>query len=510
MRLSASFGRTRRQVTEVPPAHGLFPLLRGGFVARPASGPLVILPLGLALLQRVRGLWRQAFPQALEMAAPDGATALWRMPSQPGGPPQAHLPAAWRAWLPEQVVSYRDLPRRLWGTTPQAWWALALGYPSPAWAALEAFWRALGLAAEAWEGAEGVRVWAVPHPEGPAEALACSCGYRALQPWAQRQVPLAGKAPPEPLRPVATPGANTIAALTAFLGVSPVQTAKALLLTDASTGDLVFVVVRGDTEVSLPKVQAALDCGPLRPATEEEIRAVGAEPGYASPIGLRGVRVVVDRHIPTSPNLVAGANRPGTHYQGVNYGRDFTAEKVADLVAAHPGDPCPVCGAPLTAQRVIPLAQAGPAAPEPAWTCPGPQGQALPVLWAPFRLDLEGLFTALGATFGHPQGLNWPEALAPFAVHLVALRGGEEAAERLYSALQQAGVGVLYDDRRESPGVKFTDADLIGLPWRVTVSKRSLAQGGAEVRRRASGAEQILPLEAVPAALQAAAQEEVR
>ena len=492
MRLSAWFGRTQRQVPDLPVEHGLYPLVRAGYAVYKAGGEGLLLPLGVRLLERVLAAWQAVFPDGLSLDFPQGSAVLWRVPAFPAGPALDDLPPIWADWLGRHILSYRDLPRRLWGREPSGWWALALGHEDP-WEALAAFWRALGLALLPVTAAEDGTAWVWLHPQGDAEVLTCTaCDYRALQPWAARQRPKPPEEPLQPLEAVSTPGANTIQALADFLHIGAERTAKAVFLTDTASGDLIFAVVRGDMEVSLPKVQAVLGCGPLRPATPEEIRAVGAEPGYASPVGVEGARVIVDSLIPRTPNLVAGANRPDTHYRGVNYGRDFLAQAVADLVPAQEGDPCPCCGAPLAAQRAVFVAQAAPPRPDAEMTYRTQEGKPAPLVWAPFRLSLWGLLTALGGTHRDEQGLRWPASLAPFAVHLIALRGGEEVANQLYAALRAAGVSVLFDDRRESPGVKFTDADLLGLPWRVTASKRSLAQGGVEVRRRADGATQIL------------------
>lgn len=506
MRWSQHFGSSLRRVHAVPETHGAYPLLRAGYAAwAPGEGRWALWPLGERLACRVFETWQRALAPAEDITAPGGASDFWRLPALWGSPAQAALPPLWARWLALQVTSYRHLPCTLLSREASAWWALRLApaaTPDP-WAPMEHFWQALGLhQVLRLAGAGETQVWAWPHPQGEAEALTCTCGYAALQPWAARAKSPAPPEAPQPLQPVATPGANTIRALAAQLAIPPSRTAKAVFLTDQDAGDLIFAVVRGDMEVSLPKVRAALGTGPLRPATEAEIRAVGAEPGYASPIGVQGARVIVDTLIPQSPNLVAGANRPETHFLGVNYGRDFQAEAVADIVAAHPGDPCPRCGHPLTPQHVWPLAQEAPLRPDAQVAFRTSEGQPAPLFFSPLRVDPWHLLVALATVHRDAQGLRWPVALAPYLVHLVALRGGEEAAEALYRALQEAGVTVFYDDRAESPGVKFTDADLLGLPLRLTVGKRSLRQGGVEVRQRASGEQHLLPLDQVVAWVQ--------
>ncbi len=510
MRLTQNFGRSLREVHEVPPTHGAYGLLRAGYAARHGRTLWALWPLGRRLLDHVASKWRLVWEGALTVHAPGMAMTFWAG-NDPGDPVRKTLPPAWRDWLGVQISSYRDLPRTLLSWGEEAWGALRLAPAAEAspWAMpLDRFWDQLGLG-PVWElqGAPGAWVWAWPHEHGPAEALTCACGYGALQPWAARTKPQPPEEAPQPLQAVATPGANTIRDLAVYLHISPSRTAKAVFLTDTADGTLIFAVVRGDMEVSLPKVRAALGCGPLRPATADEIRAVGAEPGFASPVGVKGARVVVDDLIPHAPNLVAGANRPDTHYTGVNYGRDFTAEVVADIVPAQAGDPCPRCGEPLQAHPVLPLAWGAVPRPDPEVGFRTQEGKTAPLVWAPLTLDLWALLVALAGTHRDEAGLAWPWDLAPWPVHLIALRGGEEAAEGVYVALQEAGIGVLFDDRKESPGVKFTDADLIGLPLRITVGKRSLERGGAEVRWRRTGAQQVVPLDEVVAVVQRALQE---
>jgi len=496
MRLRAHFGQTQRQAPRYAPEDGRHWLVRAAYWHL-FNDERWWLPLGARLRERLEAHLRAALapcePQEVSFP-PDAAER-----------PSAE---ALVALLEAHVPSYRALPRCLVSRAAERWtvWLLA---PDPARAAAEA----AQVEARWSETLQGLGLPLLPEPSleaherltpavGGDEALRCpSCGYAAAQPWAARAKPRPQPEPLQPLTPVATPQATTIQALAEFLGIPERQTAKAVFLrTKEPRPRLVFAVVRGDMQVSLPKLARLLGVADLEPASEEAIRAAGAVPGYASPIGVQGALVVVDDLIPHTPNLVAGANREGYHLTGVNYGRDFQADLVADIVAAQPGDPCPVCGQPLEPfsawavlrTRVLDLAV----------TYLTQEGKTAPLGVAVAEADLASLVAALAEHTRAEDGLAWPPALAPYDVHLIALRGGEEAAEALYADLQRAGLAVLYDDRKASPGVKFTDADLIGLPWRVTVGKRSLKQGGAEVKPR-QGEAQIWPLEAVPARLQA-------
>ncbi|MDX1401873.1 MAG: proline--tRNA ligase, partial [Kiloniellales bacterium] len=187
------------------------------------------------------------------------------------------------------------------------------------------------------------------------------CGYKANRQIANFQKTPGPQEETLPTEPVETPGAKTIDALAEFLGIPTSKTAKAIFMVATIAGEdgsedadqFVFVVVRGDTDLNETKLAHVLEAKNLRPARDDEIIRAGAVPGYASPVGLDGVLVVVDDLIPESPNLVAGANREGFHTRNVNYGRDYQADIVADIAAAREGDPCPVCGEPLRMSRGI-------------------------------------------------------------------------------------------------------------------------------------------------------------
>jgi prolyl-tRNA synthetase len=265
----------------------------------------------------------------------------------------------------------------------------------------------------------------------------------------------------------------------------------------------VFAVVRGDMELNETKLAAAVKARALRPATEEEIRAVGAEPGYASPVGLSGVLVVVDEQVTRAANLVSGANEVGYHLRNVNYGRDYTAQIVTDLAAVREGDGCPNCGQPLRASRgvevgnIFQLGERYTRALGATYTTAS--GEEQPVIMGSYGIGVTRLLACVAEEHRDERGLRWPVTVAPYPVHLIRLVGKNptpqtaEAADALYEALTAAGLEPLYDDRDESPGVKFNDADLIGLPIRITVGDRSLAAGGVEVKRRDSDEKRIVP-----------------
>ncbi len=361
-------------------------------------------------------------------------------------------------------------------------------------------------------------------PIGEDTLILCdACGYTANRQVARFQKPPAAPEEPKPIEKVRTPACKSIEDLANFLGVPKARTAKAVFfmaaIPDGETvaEKFIFAIIRGDMDLNETKLANAVGARDLRPATEDEIRAIGAEPGFASPVGLRPqssqALIVVDDSIPTSPNLVAGANEADYHLLNTNYGRDYVADLVADLAAAEEGAACPECGGPLRAARGVEVGnifQLGTRYSE-ALGCTflDRDGQQKPVIMGSYGIGVGRLLACIAEEHHDEHGLIWPVTVAPFQVHLVLLRGkgtpqAEEVATKLYADLQKAGIEVLYDDRDESPGVKFNDADLIGLPVRLTVSERALTQGGVEMKLRSKPDKVIVPLDAAVASVRAA------
>jgi prolyl-tRNA synthetase len=342
-------------------------------------------------------------------------------------------------------------------------------------------------------GGHGSHEYMLETPAGEDTLLLCPNGNYA----ANREVATTTRVLPDeaplPMEAVATPDATTIDAVARYLGVGPERTLKAVFY-DAG-GQLVFVAIRGDVQVNEVKLATLLDVPALRPADEALIRASGAVPGYASPVGLQDVLVVADLSAAT-PNLVGGANRDGYHLRNVNLGRDYSATHVADIALAAAGEPCPVCGAPLGETRGIEVGNIF----KLGTTYSGPLGANYldehdvehPIIMGSYGFGVTRMLASIAEAHHDERGLRWPASVAPFDVQLVVL-GGDEAvrtpAEALYAELQAAGVETLYDERNESAGVKFADADLLGMPLRATVSARSLKAGGVELKRRADGPE---------------------
>jgi prolyl-tRNA synthetase len=350
-------------------------------------------------------------------------------------------------------------------------------------------------------------------PVGEDTMLICDkCGYSANRQIAEMQKEKAVDEKPKKLKKVATPDAKTIIDLAELLEVPEHKTAKAVFMMavihdqEGEKEKLVFAIVRGDMDLNETKLLNAVDAKGLRPAEESEIAGSGAVPGYASPVGLKNILVVVDDLVPESPNLVAGANEEGFHLMNVNYGRDFIADVVADIVSARDGDACPKCGSPLKALRGV---EVGNIFKLGTWyseavgaTFQDAEGKEKPVVMGSYGIGSGRLLASVAEEYNDEYGLIMPITIAPYEVHLVELVGGkgenekvQRAAEKLYQDLLQAGVEVLFDDRDESPGVKFNDADLIGIPLRLTVGNRALQKGGIEMKIRHESEKKVIPLE---------------
>ena len=346
----------------------------------------------------------------------------------------------------------------------------------------------------------------LPNASGEDTLVRCpGCGYAANVERATFRLPPVASQELETISPVETPACETIADVAAFVGVPPSQTLKAVFYT-RNERELVFLVIRGDLEVNETKLANLLGGGELRAATAEEIRAAGAEPGYASPVGLAhqeaDVMIVADRSIEWGANFVAGANRPGYHLTGVNYPRDFTVSHLADVAQAQQGHLCPHCEGVLVADLAIELGHCFKLGTRYSETVGASyldaEGRERSIVMGSYGIGVGRLVAAVIETHHDEHGIIWPPSLAPFDVHLVKLGTDEEVearAESVYVQLRERGLEVLYDDREESAGVKFADADLIGCPVRVTVSRRSVKAGGAEVKARWEDERQVLPLE---------------
>jgi prolyl-tRNA synthetase len=288
---------------------------------------------------------------------------------------------------------------------------------------------------------------------------------------------------------VETPGVKTCEALAEFLSIDVAATSKAMPVT-IDDGTVVLVLVRGDDRIEPAKLDAALG-RPSRPATDDEIReAFGASGGSLGPVGFKG-EVVADEAL-RHGQFVAGANRDGWHLVGVEAGRDFQP-RFADLRESHEGDTCPVCGGKLqfeTAIEVGHIFKLGTRYSVPLGaTFVDEDGLEKPLVMGSYGIGLARVIASTVEQRHDDNGIIWPASIAPYDVHVVVVKGAEEVGEQAAAALDAAGLDVLLDDRDLRPGEKFADADLIGIPTRITAGKRSLEDGAVDVKDRATGAE---------------------
>jgi len=557
MRLSHLFFATLRDdpADAEMPSHRL--LLRAGYVRQLGSGIYSLLPLGKRVNDRVEQIIREEQnrigAQELEMPVVHPAD-IWRA----SGRYEAIGPELTRfkdrngrdmvlAMTHEEVVgilladivrSYRQLPMQVyhfqtkWRDEPRARGGLIrvrefvmkdayscdrdqagldASYQAQYGAYVRTFGR-LGLKTVAVSSDVGIMGGSQAHefmilnPAGEDVLVLCEhCGYAANRQVASVPKPDPAPEEPAPLEDVPTPGTTTIASLAAFLGVGQDRTAKAAFFVSGD-GRLVTAIVRGDYDVNETKLANIVKAiGGIRPAQVEEIKAAGMSPGYGSPIGAHDTVVVVDDLAARSPNLVAGANREGYHYRNVNVGRDFTPDHIGDITNAREGDACPQCGQGVVLRNGIEVGnifKLGTKFSDAAGaTYLGEDGRQHPIVMGSYGIGVGRNVACVVEEHHDDKGIVWPAEVAPYAAHLVSIGGAKEpqvieVAERLHALAAEAGDRheIIWDDRDESPGVKFTDAELLGMPWILTVSPRSLAAGGIEVTERATGERSTRPI----------------
>jgi prolyl-tRNA synthetase len=309
----------------------------------------------------------------------------------------------------------------------------------------------------------------------------------------------------EALREVYTPGATTIAALCEALDCAPEDTLKSVFY--AAGDELILALIRGDLEVNEVKLRNLLHQD-VRALSKEESAAYGLVAGYAGPVGLTAkARIVVDDSVVDAGGLISGANRVDYHLADVTYGRDYQAEMTSDIAVATPGMACARCGSPLEERRGIEAANIFKLGTRYSDTMNAryldERGASQPFIMGCYGLGITRALACILEQHHDADGILWPRSVAPYQYHLLSAGTDEaicQAAEAVYAALGEQDT--LYDDRTLSAGVKLKDADLLGMPLRITVSARSLAAGGAELRLRATGEARIAPLDKVAAAAQ--------
>jgi len=352
------------------------------------------------------------------------------------------------------------------------------------------------------------------NPAGEDVLVLCeSCDYAANRQVAPSTIAAPAAEALLPMEEVHTPNTTTIDSLAQFLGVPTSRTAKAFFVVTGD-GQFVVAIVRGDCDVNETKLVNAIKAkGGIRPAQIEEITSRGMQAGYGSPIGARDALVVVDSLVAASANLVAGANKVGYHRRNTNVGRDYTADITADIASVREGDACPECGKPVILRNGIEIGNIFKLGTKYTKALGaeylGEDGERHPIVMGSYGIGLGRNLACVVEAHHDEKGIVWPAEVAPYPAHLVAIGANKdpkvtETAEALYALAKAAGPNreILFDDRNDSPGVKFTDAELLGMPWILTVSPRSLAAGGVEVTERATGARSVVPLDAVTAFLE--------
>ena len=336
---------------------------------------------------------------------------------------------------------------------------------------------------------------------GEDKIIFCNgCNYRANAEVAVMQKPQIDNGEPEPIEELDTPGQTTIEDVANYLSVEKKQTLKAVFYsTDES---LIFAAIRGDIEVNETKLKNAVGATDLWFSTDEELQRYGLVAGYASPIDVKGVKVVIDDSVASTTNLVAGANKPGYHLKNMNFPRDFKADIVTDISMAREGMSCVHCGGKLTEKRGIEVGNIFKLGTKYSETMNATylsqKGRPELLFLGCYGIGLGRLLASIVETNHDKDGIIWPPTVAPYQIHLMYIGKGDEVRQRtesLYTHLRAQGYEVLYDDRQESPGVKFKEADLLGMPVRFTISQRTLETNSVEVKHRTEQEKDLVKLD---------------
>ncbi|MBI2965315.1 MAG: proline--tRNA ligase [Chloroflexi bacterium] len=541
MRATKYFGKTLRDAPAEAETVSHRLLLRAGMVQQLAAGIYSYLPLGWRSLNKISTIIREEMNRAggLEVRMPvTQPRELWEESGRADTfvPPLAQFEdrrgrmlvlaptheEAVTAMARANIRSYRDLPVTLYqiqtkfrdeprpraGLLRVREFEMKDAYSFDADVeGLDTSFNAMADAYHRIFGRCGLQVVMVEADSGPiggkdsnefvllAESgedtiLICDkCGYAANSEKASSRKGQSPVEAPLPVETIHTPGIRTIDALAKSLGIPASRTIKAVFYSAA--GEVVLVSIRGDLEVNETKLRNALGGADVRLATADQVRAAGLVAGSASAVGLDRVRSVVDDSVTAGGNYVAGANREDRHLRNVNYGRDFKADLMVDLALARDGDACPKCDGTLRAKRGIEVGHIFKLGTRYAEKMGAmyldAQGVPHPIVMGCYGIGVGRLLAAAIEANHDGRGMTLPRAIAPFEVYLASLGDDADvvsAADSLYRDLEAASVDVLYDDRDEPPGVKFNDADLIGPPLRVVVSKRSLKNAQVEVKSR--------------------------
>ena len=364
------------------------------------------------------------------------------------------------------------------------------------------------LAVEASSGAMGGSEsveFMVETDAGEDWIVACAaCGYAANVEKATASLPAAADEPgPAVPEKFPTPGVRTIAELAAFAGFAPADR-QIKTLVYVLDGEPVLVLLRGDHGLALQKLADGSGAREIRPARADEIRgALGASAGSLGGVGVAGRRILADLALKDRRNLTTGANQDDFHLRGVDVARDIGVTSWLDLRAVEAGEACPLCEGPLAMKKSVEVGhifKLGTKYSEALGaSVQGEDGKALPIIMGSYGIGIGRCLAAVVERNHDEKGIVWPVNVAPFEVVISVLNPKDvataEAGERLYEELTKAGIDVIIDDRDERPGVKFTDAELVGIPWRLTVGPKGLAARKLELQRRKDGRKRELDLD---------------
>jgi len=341
---------------------------------------------------------------------------------------------------------------------------------------------------------------------GESEILSCLCGYAASAEGAESRIPQSSiEEKPKRLEKVNTPGAHTVEQVTKFLGVDAKRLVKSIFY--RCDDRMVAILIRGDRDINEAKVRRVLSCDQLEMATAEEILQVtGAPMGFSGPVGLEGIERVADLSLQGLVNVVVGANEDQTHMMNVNFPRDFSVDRFEELHLAQAGDLCRLCGKPLTSRRGIEVGQIFKLGTKYSTSMNAhfldQSGREKLFVMGCYGIGITRTVAATIEQYHDQAGIIWPMTIAPYQVLILPLNVAHQetmdAAVGIYGALIEAGLEVLLDDRDERAGFKFKDADLIGIPIRLTVGEKSLQQEQVELKlRRQDQVVKVHPEEAI-------------
>ncbi len=518
-------------------------MMRAGLIRKESAGMYVYLPLGWRVLRKIIAIVRDEMDRAgaLEFLMPEMTNAdLWKESGrwETMGPEMFRIrdrnameyalapthEEAFTAAVRGLISSYRDLPvnvyqintkfrdeiRPRFGVIRSKEFIMKDAYSfdmdeaglEKSYQAMRAAYRRVfercgleTIPVEADTGAMGgsdSEEFMVASDVGEESLLLCdACGYKANREKAEYRRPAkqAGESAKE-MAEVSTPDVKTIDDLARFFKCAGDRFLKSIIY--VADGKPVMAVVPGNREINEQKLARALGAAQLELAEDTIVVDVtGAPVGFAGPVTKKDVRILFDLSVKDTVNGVTGANKKDVHYDGVNPGRDFTIKEEADITCAEEGDACPRCGAPLYVKKGIEVGHIFKLGYKYTKSMDvkvlNEQGAEVVPIMGCYGIGVNRTMAAVVEQHNDDKGIIWPASIAPFDVHLAGLGKGEDEikeTDAIYDMLCAEGLEVLYDDRKASPGVKFADADLVGMPVRITIGKNYFQTGEAEVKPR--------------------------